>query len=163
MTLIPIQKKQTGVSTYLVMVISFIVASMLNVYPLSGSLALLRPMWLTMVLIFWLRFRPTFVGVGVAFLVGIISDLLIDTRLGQQAFCAVLVAFLIKFVSGYLKKLSTTSVWLLASACLVLYQLVLVILHLVTTGVFVPELFISLGMSILAFPFLLVMLSRFTH
>lgn len=163
MTLIPLQKKQAGVSTYLVMVISFIIASMLNVYPLAIHLALLRPMWLTMVLIFWLIFRPTLIGAGIAFFIGIISDLLIDTRLGQQAFCAVLVAFSVKFASGYLKKLSTLSVWLLASACLVLYQVTLVVLHLVMTGVFVPELFISLGISILIFPVVLLALRRFTH
>lgn len=163
MMLIPTRKKQAGIPTYLVMAISFILASVLSVYPLSVNLALLRPMWMVMVMIFWLIFQPTLIGAGLAFFIGIASDLLLDTRLGMQAFCAILVAFAIKFASGYLKKLSTMSVWILASVCLVLYQVTLVILHLVTTGLFVPELFISLGMSILAFPFLLIVLGRFTH
>lgn len=139
------------------------VASAINIYPLLDNFALLRPMAMVMVLIFWLIFQPSLIGVGLAFLVGLSLDLLLDNKVGLQALCAVIVAFVIKFASGYLKQLSTMSVWLLASGCLCLYQLALVGLNAVLTGVFVPQLFISLGMSILAFPFLLLVLRRYTR
>ena len=74
-----------------VIVLSFIVASSLSVYPLSPSMATLRPMVMMMVLIFWLLFQPRYVGVFAAFTIGIIADLLMDTHLGQQAFAAVVV------------------------------------------------------------------------
>ncbi len=57
-----------------VIVLSFIVASSLSVYPLSPSMATLRPMVMMMVLIFWLLFQPRYVGVFAAFTIGIIAD-----------------------------------------------------------------------------------------
>lgn len=159
----PLSKKKSPLHLYTVMLVSFIVASAVNVYPLLDNLALLRPMALIMVLIFWLIFQPSLIGVGLAFLVGLVADLLLDNKIGLQALCAVGVAFFIKFVSSYLKRLSTASVWLLASACLCMYQLTLVGLNAVITGIFVPQLFISLGISILAWPLLLAILSRYTR
>lgn len=158
-----VSKKKSPVHIYTVMLISFIMASAVNVYPLLDNLALLRPMAMVMVLIFWLIFQPALTGVWIAFLVGLTVDLLLDNKIGQQALCAVLITFVIKFVSGYVKQLSTALVWVLASVCLCIYQLALVLLNAVLTGVFVPELFLSLGMSILAWPLLLVLLRRYTR
>lgn len=159
----PISRKKSPIHLYTAMIISFIIASALNVYPLGDSSALLRPMMMIMVLIFWLIFQPSLVGVGIAFFVGLIADLLLDNKVGQQALCAILMAFFVKVVSGYVKQLSTALVWVLASVCLCIYQVALVLLNTVTTGVFVPQMFISLGMSILVWPLLLVVLRRYTH
>lgn len=153
-------KKPTFI--YAAMLTSFIVASAFNVYPLVDNLALLRPMAMVMVLVFWLIFQPMRIGVGLAFLVGLTLDLLLDTKIGQQALCAVMVAFFIKFMSGYVKQLSTSLVWLLASVCLFAYQSGLILLHLLSGGGFVPQLYISVFISILAWPLLLLVLARFT-
>jgi len=85
-------------------ILSFVVASSLNVYPLSPNMATLRPMALIMVLIFWLLFQPRYVGIFTAFTIGLIADLLMDTRLGQQAFAAVVVALIIKITSIYIRE-----------------------------------------------------------
>lgn len=158
-----IRKKKSPFHLYTMMLLTFVAASAINVYPLLDNFALLRPMAMVMVLIFWLIFQPSLIGVGLAFLVGFSLDLLLDNKVGLQALCAVMVAFVIKFASGYLKQLSTASVWLLASVCLCLYQLALVGLSALLTGIFVPQLFISLGMSILAWPLLLAILRRYTR
>ncbi|MER1974350.1 MAG: rod shape-determining protein MreD, partial [Psychrobacter alimentarius] len=59
-------------------ILSFVAASSLNVYPLNPSMATLRPMVMIMVLIFWLLFQPRYVGIFTAFTIGIIADLLMD-------------------------------------------------------------------------------------
>lgn len=159
----PPSHKKTTKHIYTVIALSFVVASVLNVYPLSAPLALFRPMWLVIALVFWLIFQPSLVGVGLAFAIGLIADCLTDSRLGQQAFCAVVVAFFIKFMSGYLKQLSSTSVWLLAAACLVLYQSNLIVLHLFTEAVLAPQLLYSVAVSILIWPLWVAVLSRYTN
>ncbi len=145
------------------MVLSLVVASSLNVYPLNSSMATLRPMVMIMVLIFWLLFQPRYVGVFTAFVIGIIADLLMDTRLGQQAFAAVVVAFFIKISSIYIKELRTGSAWLLASAALIIFQLNLWLLQMFTQGVFIAQSALSLLMSILSWPIVLFILRKFTR
>ena len=158
-----VQQKKSNLHLYGVMAFSFIAASVLSIYPLSASIALFRPMWMVMALIFWLIFQPNLIGVGLAFGVGLIADCLTDSRLGQQALCAAVMAFFIKFVSGYLRQLSANLVWLLAAACLLLYQTTLIILHLFTQAVFVPQLLYAVGVSALIWPLLVALLTRYTR
>lgn len=142
---------------------SFVISSSLNVYPLSPSMATLRPMIMIMVLIFWLLFQPRYVGIIIAFVIGIIADLLMDTRLGQQAFSAVIVAMVIKFSSIYIKQLNAASAWLIATIGLLAFQLTLWILQLITQSQFVAQSGLSLLMSIISWPLVLLALRKFTR
>lgn len=144
-------------------VASFVVSSSLNVYPLSPTIAALRPMVMIMVLIFWLLFQPRYVGVFVAFAIGLIADLLMDTHLGQQAFSAVMVTFFIKVSSIYVKQLNTLSAWVLAACSLVVFQLSLWLLQLLTQGIFVAQSGLSLLMSMISWPLVLLVLRKFTR
>lgn len=143
---------------WLKLMLSLVVASMLNVYPLSPTLALFRPMILMMVLIFWLMFRPQMASVGLAFAIGLVADFLMDTRIGQQAFSAVLMAFVLRFASGYVKRLTLLSAWLLASMCLLTFQLSLWLLQYITQNLFVPQFGLSLMVSMFSWPLLLLLL-----
>ena len=147
----------------IVIVISFVVASSLTVYPLSPSLAILRPMIMIMVLIFWLLFQPRYVGIFSAFTIGIIADLLMDTRLGQQAFAAVVVALIIKISSIYIKQLNTPSAWSVAALGLVVFQSCLWVLQIVTQNLFVGQSILSLVMSMASWPIVLLVLRKFAH
>lgn len=144
-------------------ILSFVVASSLNVYPLSPSMATLRPMVMMMVLIFWLLFQPRYVGVFTAFTIGIIADLLMDTHLGQQAFAAVVAALLIKITSIYVRQLNTLSAWLIASLGLIVFQLILWILQIFIQNVFIAQSALSLLMSIVSWPLVLLALRRFVR
>ncbi len=144
-------------------ILSFVIASSLNVYPLSPSMATLRPMVMIMVLIFWLLFKPRYVGVFTAFTIGLIADLLLDTHLGQQAFAAVIVALVIKITSIYIRQLNTISAWLLASLGLVVFQLTLWILQVFIQNVFVAQSAFSLLMSIISWPLVLLALRKFAQ
>ena len=146
-----------------VIVLSFIIASSLSVYPLSPGMATLRPMVMIMVLIFWLLFQPRYVGIFSAFTIGIIADLLMDTHLGQQAFSAVLVALLIKVMSIYVRELHTISAWLIASLALSVFQTSLWLLQMFVQDIFVAQSVYSLLMSILSWPLVLLALQKFVR
>ena len=146
-----------------IIVLSFIIASSLSVYPLSPSMATLRPMIMIMVLIFWLLFQPRYVGIFSAFTIGLIADLLMDTHLGQQAFSAVLVALVIKATSIYIRQLNTVSAWLIASLGLVIFQVSLWILQMFIQNVFAAQSALSLLMSIISWPLVLLALRKFSY
>ncbi len=144
-------------------ILSFVVASSLNVYPLNPTMATLRPMVLIMVLIFWLLFQPRYVGIFAAFTIGLIADLLMDTHLGQQAFAAVVVALIIKISSIYIRQLSAFSAWLVASLGLIVFQLTLWILQLAIQNVFVAQSALSLLTSIVSWPLVILALRKFVR
>lgn len=103
-------------------------------------------------------FRPQVAGVGLAFVVGLMADFLMDTRIGQQAFSAVLMAFALRFASGYIKRLTMASAWLLASMCLLVFQLSLWLLQYITQNLFIPQFGLSLMVSMLSWSVLLLLL-----
>lgn len=146
-----------------VIVLSFIIASSLNVYPLSPSMATLRPMIMIMVLIYWLLFQPRYVGIFTAFTIGLIADLLMDTHLGQQAFAAVVVALVIKITSIYVRQLNTIGAWLIASLGLVVFQLNLWMLQMFIQNTFIAKSALSLMMSIISWPLVLLALRKFAR
>ena len=111
------------------MVASFVVASMLNVYPLKYTFGI-RPM----------------------FLVGLSCDLLLGTHLGHQAFCAVAMAFALRFMLLYTKELTLIQAWVLAAIGLGIYQTLLWILQAFSHHVFTWIGFGSLMSSITLFP-----------
>lgn len=160
--LYPESEHATGL-LLLVIALSFVLSSSLNVYPLSHAMASLRPMVMMMVLIFWLLFQPRYVGVVTAFTIGLIADLLLDTRLGQQAFAGVVVALVVKISSIYVKQLNTASAWLIATLALIAFQLSLWILQLITQDVFVVQSGLSILMSIVSWPLVLFALRRFAR
>ncbi len=146
-----------------VIVLSSIIASSLNVYPLSTSMATLRPMIMIMVLIYWLLFQPRYVGIFTAFTIGLIADLLMDTHLGQQAFAAVVVALVIKITSIYVRQLNTISAWLIASLGLIVFQLNLWMLQMFIQNTFIAKSALSLMMSIISWPLVLLALRKFAR
>ncbi len=144
-----------------VILISFFVACMLNVYPLTADVAKFRPMLLICVLIFWNIYRPSYVGLGVAFCLGLLADLLFDTLLGQQAFSALTAIFCIRLFSLYIKQLTFLHAWILASVGLLVFQATLWTLQVITQRIFMAEMSWSLLTSILIWPVLVWVLQKF--
>lgn len=131
---------------------SFVIASMLNVYPLGLDLAKLRPMFLAMVLAFWVMYRSPMLGVWSPFLVGIVSDLLLGTHLGHQAFSATLMAFVIRLLLLYAKELALSQAWAIGAVGLTVYQLSLWVLQAFSHQEFIWLGLGSLIISIVLFP-----------
>ncbi|MDO4896882.1 MAG: rod shape-determining protein MreD [Moraxella sp.] len=138
------------------MMVSFVVASMLNIYPLKYAFASIRPMFLVMVLAFWVIYRSTMLSVWVVFLVGLVSDLLFGTHLGHQAFCATLMAFVLRAMLIYAKELTLVQSWMLAVVGLLVYQGTLWFLQALTYHEFMWTGVGSLISSMALFPLLWV-------
>ncbi|WP_352337222.1 rod shape-determining protein MreD [Psychrobacter sp. 16-MNA-CIBAN-0192] len=148
-------------SLFSVIFLSFIIASALSVYPLSPSVAELRPILMVMVLIFWLIFQARHVGLKTAFAIGIIIDLLMDSRLGLHAFATVLVVLVINLLSRQLKSLTMATAWLMAAVGLLSYQLCLWLLLPMLQNTAATQSALPLLSSIISWPIVLLLLRRF--
>lgn len=76
-------------------VITIIVAMLLMLMPLADSLRFARPEWVLMTLIYWAMALPQRVGVGYAWGVGLLMDVLMGGPLGVGAFSYALVIYLV--------------------------------------------------------------------
>lgn len=74
--------------------VSFALALTLDVLALPGWMVLAWPSWLTLTVIYWCIQRPHRVGIGTAWLLGLLLDLSRDALLGQHALGLALVAYL---------------------------------------------------------------------
>jgi len=73
---------------------SFLVALVLSILPWPVWTEQFRPDWVALVLIYWCMALPTRVGVGTAWSVGLILDVLYGSMLGENALAKSLIAFL---------------------------------------------------------------------
>ncbi len=73
---------------------TFIIAFMLDAMPLPHVLALGRPEWVYMVLLYWAVSLPYRVGIVVGWIIGLLLDVMQGTVLGMQAGVLSLTAYL---------------------------------------------------------------------
>jgi rod shape-determining protein MreD len=74
-------------------VITLLAGLLANLVPLSGVALALRPDFLALVLLYWCIQAPRYVGVGIAWCVGILMDVGDGTLLGQHAFAYAFLAY----------------------------------------------------------------------
>jgi rod shape-determining protein MreD len=80
--------------TWVIIILSFILAAILTILPLPGWLAWFRPQWLMLILIYWLIIMPEHIGFGFAWCCGLIADLLNSTLLGEHALAFIIIAYI---------------------------------------------------------------------
>ena len=74
--------------------LSLLIALTLVILPLPGPIEPYRPAWAILVILYWSLALPARVGVGVAWTVGLLQDVLQTTALGSHALAFALVAYL---------------------------------------------------------------------
>jgi rod shape-determining protein MreD len=74
-------------------VFTLVAGLLANLVPLSGVALALRPDFLALVLLYWCIQSPRYVGVGVAWCVGIVMDVGDGTLFGQHAFAYAFLAY----------------------------------------------------------------------
>ncbi len=79
----------------LIIFLSFLVAFMLTAMPLPEWATFWRPAWVALVLIYWVMALPNRIGIGTAWVLGLLIDVLQGTILGLNAMSYALLAFLI--------------------------------------------------------------------
>lgn len=115
----------------MVFILSLLLAYVLHFYPLRGELTYWRPLFVFLTVVFWLLAEPHVLGVGFAWLAGLLLDLLTGGSLGQNALAMGVCAYLLQLAGQRMKNFS---VWhqLLAVAVLALfYQLVSIVVSLI--------------------------------
>ena len=80
---------------WIVIFITFVIALVLAMLPMPEWTAWLRPAWLLLVLIYWAMTMPYRVNVGVAWVMGLIVDLLNGTVLGEHALAFTIIIYLV--------------------------------------------------------------------
>lgn len=108
-----------------VILLSFIVALALTIMPLPEILEAARPEWVIMALVYWVMALPQRIGVGIAWILGLLLDVVRDALLGQYAITLALIAFI---VINLHQRMRVFPIWqqALAVALLVILQYILV-------------------------------------
>lgn len=76
------------------LVASLVLALVLGLLPLPAALAPFKPWWLALVLGYWLLEAPERAGLGLAFALGLLADLVYGTLLGEHALRLSILAYL---------------------------------------------------------------------
>lgn len=79
-----------------IMPVSIILALLLGLLPLPEVLQPLRPYWLALIMAYWVIEAPDSAGLGFAFAVGVIADLMFGGLLGEQALRLVIMTFILQ-------------------------------------------------------------------
>lgn len=74
---------------------TLVAAMVLQLLPLPAVIAPLKPYWLALVLIYWAIEAPERVGIGMAFLLGLLGDVLAGHLLGEQAMRLTALVFIV--------------------------------------------------------------------
>jgi len=77
------------------LILSLLAALWLGLVPLPELVAPLRPFWIALVLSYWLLETPQQAGLGLAFICGLVADLVFGTLFGEHALRLTVFAFLV--------------------------------------------------------------------
>ena len=81
--------------SWFAIIISILIALILTLLPMPDWTIWVRPAWILMVLIYWSMMVPYRFGVGAAWVIGLIIDLLTGTLLGEHALAFAVVIYLV--------------------------------------------------------------------
>lgn len=95
-------------------IVSVIVCSVLMVYPLSYAVSGARPLFMLLLMLFWVMCQPTWCGIWFAFATGMFTDLLIDAPLGMNALSFVLITFIVRFLTRERRIMTFGNLWVIS-------------------------------------------------
>jgi len=76
--------------------LSLLVALLLMLLPMPALLQPLRPYWLALALAYWVMEDPDRAGMGFAFVIGLVADLVVGSLLGEHALRLVVMTFILQ-------------------------------------------------------------------
>lgn len=83
--------------------LSFFIALLLMLLPLPLDWRWARPELVALLTVYWTLYYPEKLGVGMAFLIGILQDLVVGSVLGQHALALVLMVYIVQISHQRLK------------------------------------------------------------
>jgi rod shape-determining protein MreD len=82
-------------NNFVAIFITVLISIILAMLPMPDWTAWLRPAWVLMILIYWALMTPYYVSVGIAWVTGLVMDLLNGTLLGEHALAFTIVIFFV--------------------------------------------------------------------
>ncbi|MEO9944925.1 MAG: rod shape-determining protein MreD [Paraglaciecola sp.] len=141
--------------------LSILIALVLQITPMPSVVDLYRPDWVLLVLSYWALALPNRVSVGVAFITGLILDILLGTSMGIHSFAMCLCIYIL--AANY-QRLRNYSVWqqsTIIGIMSALYNLVVFwFQHLLTDIYFLFEYLWPVASSMIIWPWLFWLLRK---
>ncbi len=106
--------------------LSLIIGLLLNLLPIQGYLLILRPDFVALVLLFWGAYQPERVGISIAFIMGLLMDVVNSSMFGQHALAysiMIFIALLLRrriHIFGLLKQIPQIGILLLFTQSIIL-------------------------------------------
>jgi len=91
------------------LLLSLLLGLLLDIAPLPAFMEAGRPLWLALILCFWLLYLPSWIGFASAFALGLAQDVLLGTLLGQHALVLLWLVFCLRM--GERRLLRSTLWW----------------------------------------------------
>jgi len=113
------------------LLISILLALVFSFVPLRGPAGFWRPLLLMLVVVYWLLAEPHRLGIGFAWLCGLLHDLLTGGIPGQQALALAVCAYVLQLSGQRLRHFSLWHHTVLVALLATLHQLVVVFVNLV--------------------------------
>ena len=131
----PIAKKQSFEQRdpLWAIIFSIVIASVLMVYPVSYELSAWRPVFMLLIMLFWVMCQPAWCGVWFAFALGLFSDLLMELPLGLSALSFISIAFTARYFTRNKRIMTFSNLWAISSIA-VIWHLLLLWLLLIMSG-----------------------------
>lgn len=110
-----------------IIIISIVMAVLLMLIPLPDSLRVFRPEWVVLTLIYWTMAVPQRIGVGYAWTVGLLMDVILGSTFGVMAFAYAVVIYVILVFHLQLRQYPIWQQAISVFLLILLLQLVLII------------------------------------
>ncbi len=121
-----------------VLPVSMLLALLLGLVPLPASMQPLRPYWLALVLAYWVLEEPEKIGLGVAFVLGLVADLAFGGLIGEQAMRLVILAFILDRFRPRMRFFPMSQQALAVGGLLLNDRVVSLVIHVVLGAVQLP-------------------------
>ncbi len=89
-----INSRPLSLSGILIILVSLLIALILSILPLPAWVLLIQPQWIILVILYWIIVIPHRISIGIAWIIGLLLDVLYGTLLGEHALALCVLAFL---------------------------------------------------------------------
>ncbi|HET7570853.1 MAG TPA: rod shape-determining protein MreD [Gammaproteobacteria bacterium] len=108
-----------------VVVATLLVALILSIWQLPATAIPFWPRWVVLVVIYWCLALPNRIGIGIAWVIGLLLDVLSGTMLGEHALALAVIAFLVLKIHLQVRVFPLWQQTLTVALMIVLYQFML--------------------------------------